>query len=173
MHPHLLEAFRHSAWATRTLILVCRQCSREELRRPARGFGSVWSTLHHVVVSDAVYAGILSGARPGWVASGAGGGESGGDDVTDGADLDWLDARVDETAEIWERLLAGPLDADRTLLLDSGTYECRASVVVVQALSHACGHREQVRAALAAMGVAPPDVQPWTYAVEAERARVV
>lgn len=168
MYPHLIEAFRHSAWATRMLIGVCRGRSAEELRRPAKGFGSVWATLHHVVVSDAVYAGILSGERPDWIVSGAD--EAGG---AAGVDLDWLAAHVDETAAVWERLLTGPLDSERTFLLDAGTYECCASVVVVQALHHADGHREQIRAALAAMGVTPPDLQPWVYALEVGRARMV
>ena len=161
MHAHLIEAFRHSAWATKTLITICRERSREELDRPARGFGSMLKTLNHIVQSDAIYAGILTGNRPAWATDGA-----------DTDDLDQLDGLIDETLREWERLLARPVDPDRTLLLDRGTYECHASIVVVQAIVHAAGHREQIRLALAAMGATPPDLQPWAYAMEAGRAVV-
>lgn len=160
MNEILREAFRHGAWATRTLIAACRGLSAEQLRRPARGFGSILATLNHVVLSDAGYAAILTGARPAW---------AGDDQVTD--DLDQVETRADETARLWERLLAGPLDADRLLSLDGGSYECSAALVVVQALHHGCAHREQVRAGLEDLGVRPPDLQPWAYADETGRAR--
>lgn len=160
MNEVLREAFRHSAWATKTLIAACKAVSVEQLHRPARGFGSILATLNHVVLSDAGYAAILTGLRPAWATD---------DSETD--DLDRALARVDETERLWEELLAEPLDAERLLVLDEGEYECRAAVVFAQALHHASAHREQVRAALAGLGVQPPDVQPWEYAVEVGRAR--
>ncbi len=158
MNEALREAFRHSAWATKTLIAACRNLSTEQLRRPARGFGSILATLNHVVLSDADYATTLTGVRPGWTT---------GDDTDD---LDQIEARVDETARLWERLLAEPFDAERLLVLDAGAYECRAGVVVAQALHHASAHREQIRAGLKDLGVRPPDLQPWEYALATGRA---
>jgi len=160
MNEILTEAFRHGAWATKTLIAACRDLSSEQLRRPARGFGSILATLNHVVLSDGGYAAILTGIRPAWATDGS---ETG--------DIDQLEARADETARLWEELLSKPLDAERLLLLDEGEYECHAAVVVAQALHHACAHREQVRAGLADLGVKPPDLQPWEYAVQAGRAQ--
>src|SRR5262245_66644576 len=119
MNEILHETFRHSTWATKNLIAACRGLTIEQLRRPARGFGSILATLNHVVLSDAGYAAILTGVRPVWAGDG---------DAT--GDLDQLEARVDETARLWERLFAAPFDAERLLLLDDGTYECRASLVV-------------------------------------------
>ena len=159
MNEALHEAFRHSAWATKALVAACRDLSVEQLGRPARGFGSILATLNHVVLSDAGYAAILTGVRPAWA---AGGNETG--------DLDRIEARVDETARLWERLLAEPLDAERLLLLDKGEYECHAALVVAQALHHGSAHREQVRAGLADLVVKPPDLQPWAYADETGRA---
>ncbi len=154
------EAFRYSAWTTKRLIAASRGLSTEQLASPARGFGSIIATLNHVVLSDAAYVATLSGARPEWAKAG---------DETD--DLDQLESRVDETARLWEQFLAEPLDAERLLLLDAGTYECSASVVVVQAIHHANAHREQVRAALGELGVKPPDLQPWEYGLASGRAR--
>lgn len=160
MNEILREAFRHSAWATKTLIAACRNLSMEQLKRPARGFGSILATLNHLVVSDAGYVAILTSVRPAWASDGK---------ETD--DLDQLEAWVDETACLWDQLLGEPVDAERLLLLDGGRYECHAVVVVVQALHHATAHREQIRAGLADLGVRPPDLQPWSYAVEARRAQ--
>ena len=159
MNATLHEAFRHSAWATKTLIAACRDLSLEQRKRPARGFGSILATLNHVVLSDAGYAAILTGVRPAWATDG---------NETD--ELDQVEARVDETARLWEQLLAEPLDAERLLMLEEGEYECYAAVVVAQALHHANAHREQIRAGLADVGVQPPDVQPWAYADETGRA---
>jgi uncharacterized damage-inducible protein DinB len=160
MNETLHEAFRYSAWASKTLIAACRGLSVEQLECPGRGFGSILATLNHVVRSDADYVATLTGVCPAW--------------VTDGneiKDLDQIEARVDETARLWEQFLAEPVDAERTLSLDNGEYECHASVVVAQAIHHADAHREQIRAGLRALEMKPPDVQPWEYALATERAR--
>jgi uncharacterized damage-inducible protein DinB len=159
MNQILHEAFRYSAWATKTLIAACRDLSIEQLKRPARGFGSILATLNHVVLSDAGYVGTLTGACPAWATDG---------NETD--DLDQVEARVGETARLWEQLLGEPVDAERLLLLDEGEYECYAAVVVAQALHHANAHREQIRAGLRDLEVQPPDVQPWEYALATGRA---
>lgn len=159
MNEFLEEAFRHSAWATKKLVAACNGLANEQLHRPARGFGSILATLNHVVVSDAGYAAILTGVCPAWASEG-----------NEAGDLAQVEARVEETARVWARFLAEPLDAERLLRLDGGTYECRASLVVAQALHHATAHREQVRAAFSDLGVKPPDLQPWAYADETGRA---
>ena len=159
MNEILHEAFRYSAWATKTLIAACRDLSIEQLKRPARGFGSILATLNHVVLSDAGYVEILTGVCPAWATDG---------NETD--DLDQVEARVNETARLWEQLLAEPVDAERLLLLDKGEYECHAAVVVAQALHHANAHREQIRAGLGDLEVQPRDVQPWEYALKTGRA---
>ena len=159
MNEILHEAFRHSAWATKTLIAACRDFSIEQLKRPACGFGSILATLNHIVLSDAGYAAILTGVRPTWATDG-----------NETNDLDQLEGRAEETGRIWEHLLGEPVHAERLLILDAGEYECYAAVVVAQALHHANAHREQVRAGLADLGVQPPDLQPWAYAVETGRA---
>lgn len=162
MNDILHEAFRYSTWATQTVITACRGLSIEQLKRPAYGFGSILDTLNHVVQSDAGYVAILTDVRPAWAADGC---------ETD--DLDRIARRVEEMARLWEGLLAEPAVADRTLQLDAGAYHCHASVVIVQAIHHANAHREQIRAGLRSLGVQPPDVQPWEYALAEGRARWV
>ncbi len=160
MNQLLLESFRHSAWATQTLIDTFRQLPAADLERPARGFGSLIATLNHVVASDARYLARLSGVTAAWIEA---------REVT--SDLDVLQARAGEAAQAWERLLTAPFDGERLLSLDAGKYVCHASVVVAQALHHACAHREQIRGGLADIGVKTRDLQPWEYALATGRAR--
>lgn len=159
MNDLLLEAFRHSAWATKTIISAFRELAAEDLEKPAHGFGSLIATLNHLVLSDASYHASLTGQFTDWLRA---------DNPT--SDLDELEARVDETAAMWERFLSAPVDGERLLSLDKGHYLCSASVVVAQALHHATAHREQIRGGLADIGVKVRDLQPWEYALAVGRA---
>lgn len=159
MAEALQEAFRYSAWASKTLIGGCRPLSADQLRAPAPGYGGILATLNHFISSDAGYVAILGGTRLPWVTS---------DDEVE--DLDQLATRVDRTAALWERLLTEGVDADRLLILENGAYECRAGVVLVQALHHANVHREQVSAALTGLTMELPDIQPWAFADATGRA---
>ena len=162
MSSVLIDAFRHKAWAMKTLIAACTGLSLEELNRPTTVVGSILATLNHLVLSDAGYVASLGGGRASWARPD---GETG--------DLRELIVRVEESSARWEPLLTEGLDGERLVHLDAGAYETHASVVVVQALYHAAAHGEQVRAALKAMGFAPPDVQPWELADSTGRSRWV
>ena len=161
MNELLREAFRHNAWATKVLIAHCRDLTPDQLASTAQGtFGTVVDTLNHVVLSDAGYLPRSKVNRPAW-----------SDEDRETADLAELDARVDETAGLWDAYLADPLPATDLLLLDQGAYETQASIPVVQALHHANVHREQVCAIITSCGLEPPDLQAWAYAEATGRAR--
>jgi uncharacterized damage-inducible protein DinB len=160
MNDVWLDAVRHKAWATRTLIGACEGLSAEELNRPVAVCGSLLATLNHLVLADGGYVASLGGGRASWAKDG---GET--------EDLRELARRVDESLGRWERLMADPLDGERLVYLDQGTYETHASVVIVQALHHVAAHGEQVRAGLKVLGYAPPDVQPWALADATGRSR--
>ena len=163
MDALLAEAFTHNAWATKRLLSFCRDLTPEQLNAPGIGtYGSILATFNHLIRSDAGYLPRLKIARPAWTDE---------DDDVVIADLDALEARVDETAALWQEYLADPLDAERLLLLDEGTYECRSSVPIVQALHHGNSHREQICALITGFGLQPPDVQAWAFADETGRAR--
>jgi uncharacterized damage-inducible protein DinB len=156
----LLEAFRHNCWATRHLLAACRGLSEQQLSAPAAGtYGSILSTFNHIVLADGRYLRRLAGSAPAWV----GGEES--------ADLDQLDAWVEELERHWERLLSDSVDAERMIIVDGGANEVRAGVIVAQALHHGNSHREQICAMLTSSGIEPPDVQPWEYAWATGRMR--
>ena len=160
MNELLLEAFRHSAWAKKKLIAACGSLSTEELRRPAPGsVGSILATLNHLVITDANYIARLDDGPPAWL------------DEAAANDLSKLLTLAEETADRWQRFLRQPVDGERIVTLDKGAYETHAGVVVVQALHHVSIHGEQVCASLTALGIEPPDVQPWALADDTGRSR--
>jgi uncharacterized damage-inducible protein DinB len=149
----LVDAFRHNCWATKELLGFCRGLSEERLTSPATGtFGGIRDTFNHLVLADGDYFRALAGNAPPWVT-----------DQDDGAQLEQLETRVGEMDQFWEAFLSEPIDADRAIILDQGTYEARAGVIVAQALHHANAHREQISAILTGFGMEPPDIQAWAY----------
>lgn len=155
MNGALLEAFRHNGWATKQLLAFCLSLSEQQLTSPATGtFGGIRATFNHLILSDGAYLRRLAGSAPAWVTDG-----------DESADLEQLEARVDEAEQRWEQfLLSEAVDAERVLVVDEGAYEVRTGVIVAQALHHGSAHREQICAILTGFGMEPPDVQAWAYA---------
>ena len=162
MNEVLLEAFRHNAWATKQLLAVSRGLTQEQLTSPGTATGTergILAVFNHVVRSDRGYA-ARRGDRPTWV-----------DNEEDTDDLDELERRADENAQVWARFLSTPIEATRLIILDQGAYEAEQSVLIVQALHHGNVHREQICAIMTGLGVQPPDVQAWSYAEATGHAR--
>jgi uncharacterized damage-inducible protein DinB len=162
MKEILLEAFRHHAWANKQLLAACRGLPHEQLTLPGTAAGTdrgILATLNHITRSDRGYV-SRRGDRPDWT-----------ENEEDTADLDELERRADENAEVWERFLSQPLDAAKLVMLDQGAYEAEQSVLVVQALHHGHAHREQICAILTGLGIEPPDIQAWAYAQATGHAR--
>lgn len=162
----LKEAFRHHAWATRELLAFCAQLPPEQLSQPrpaplADVHGSVFETLDHIVGSDGGYLGSVTGHRPAWAVG----------ERRPSSDLGELAAWVDEAEALWMDFLGLPDDGERKVLLDRGTYETKAAIVIAQALHHGSTHREQVCAILRDFGLEPPDLQPWEFADTTGRSR--
>jgi uncharacterized damage-inducible protein DinB len=158
----LLEAFRHHAWANKQLLAACRGLPHEQLTSPGTAAGTdrgILAILNHIIQSDRGYV-SRRGDRPDWA-----------ENAEDTTDLDELERRADDNAQVWETFLAQPLEATRLIVLDHGAYEAEQSVLVVQALHHGNAHREQVCAILTGLGIEPPDIQAWTYAEATGHAR--
>lgn len=167
MKGALEEAFRAHAWATRRLLEFCSELGSGRLGA-ALGDATGWSvaqTFTHLVSADGYYAGSLAGSGrvvPRW------------DEVEEPAwDPDVLLERAGRVAAAWEDYLAQEDDAERLVVIDGGTFECRAGVIAAHALHHGDLHREQICSILRRLGLEPPDLQPWEYALAAGRARFV
>jgi uncharacterized damage-inducible protein DinB len=151
----LLDPIRHNNWATDQLVTFCNEqdLSAEQLATPGVGtFGGILATLRHIITADGSYVRRLADTQLAWVES---------DEVADFALLtEW--AR--EAADLWEQVLAKPIDPERILIIDDGAGEVRAGIFLAQAVNHANHHREQVCAILTGFGIQPPDIQAWAYA---------
>ena len=167
MNGALEEAFRAHSWATRRLLEFCHDLTPEQLaagRNDATGWG-ILETFTHLVSADGYYAGTLNGSGrpvPKWNES---------DEPAWG-----IDALLEGSAKVaglWETYLKIDDDADRLVLLDQGTFECRAGVVAAHTLHHGDLHREQICSILRRQGIEPPDLQPWEYAIDKGRARFI
>jgi uncharacterized damage-inducible protein DinB len=158
----LLEGFRHHAWANEQLLAACRGLPHEQLTLPGTAAGTdrgILAIFNHITQTDRGYA-SRRGERPDWA-----------ENEEDTTDLDELERRAHENAEVWARFLAQPLDASKLVILDQGAYEAEQSVLVVQALHHGNAHREQICAILTGLGIEPPDLQAWAYAEATGHAR--
>ncbi len=162
MNELLLEGFRHHAWANRELLAASRGLTREQLTSPGTAVGTergILAIFNHIIRSDRGYS-SRRGDRPDWVENGE-----------DTDDLDELERRADENAQVWDRFLSEPIDATKLIILDQGAYEAEQSVLVLQALHHGNVHREQISAILTGLGFEPPDLQAWSYAEATGHAR--
>jgi uncharacterized damage-inducible protein DinB len=123
----LKVAFQHNAWATKELITFCRRLTLAQLSSATQGTchsrlpghpqpRSLLDTLDHQVLSDADYLPRPRMERPVWAL-----------EQRHASDLDELEARADETAQLWQVYLDDPLEATDLLLLDQGTYEVQSS----------------------------------------------
>ena len=161
MNNVLFDAFRHNSWATKLLLTTCQQLSEQQLASSTiGGYGSIINTFNHVILSDARYLQHISGVGSDWLIN-----------RESSNDLTQLLARVEETQQGWERLFAEPIDAERLLILDQGTYEVYVGVVIAQALHHGNSHREQINAILTHLGIEAPDIQAWAYCMDTGRGR--
>nr|WP_272956187.1 DinB family protein [Actinopolymorpha rutila] len=147
----MYDAVRHNAWATRQLIAFCQdQDLTEDQLVNATGvgtFGGILATLHHIVTCDGSYVRRLAQRELAWA-----------DSDTDGVDLSTLASWAADAEQVWEGVLAEPIDVERVVVIDDGLRECRAGILLAQALNHANHHREQVCAILTGLGIQPPDI---------------
>jgi uncharacterized damage-inducible protein DinB len=167
MKGALEEAFRAHAWANRRLLEFCQDLTPEQLaagRNDATGW-SILQTFTHLVSADGYFVGTLDGSGrpvPRW-----------NEDEDPAWAMDDLLERSARLEGLWKAYLETADDADRLVLLDNGTFECRAGVVVAHALHHGDLHREQICSIIRRLGLEPPDLQPWEYALDKSRARFI
>ncbi len=143
--------FEQNTWANDKLIEACSGLTEEQLDLEAPGtYGSVRSTLIHLVGAQARYIARLGGEPP--------------VDLDPAAGL--TDLRV-LAASTGARLteLAGSINADQLLKLNfqGEKYEVEASVILAQVINHATEHRSHVRTVLSQHGIDTPELDGWTW----------
>jgi uncharacterized damage-inducible protein DinB len=145
---------RHNAWANRALLEFCSGLDRVALDRGTPGtYGTLLSTIQHIVSGEQWYLELLSGEAIGMPVD------------------EKVPRPLAELQEIASRTgaraieLASTDDADRPIIVDGK--EWTAGVIYAQIVHHGNEHRSQVKSILGANGIEPPGVSAWGYAMDA------
>jgi uncharacterized damage-inducible protein DinB len=151
-------AFAHAAWANEQLLDVCGQLGEAQLATLVPGTDkSILETLRHFIGDDSFELFVASDEWPGYEDAGAMG-------------LEELRALSRRNAEGWDELLAMDPDASRIMREvdpdDGFQRDSPLSTRVVAALHHGNDHRTQICTALTVLGVKPPDLTVWRFALE-------
>ena len=157
----LTTLFSHNLWANLRLLERCAALSNEQLDATMSGaYGSIRDTLHHIATGEQLYFSLISigqrydrpkDAPPLTIA------EMTASVRTTGAGLiEWAgQVQADDTAHAYDDEQAVPHYIPKVIIL-------------TQAINHATEHRAQIMVMLTQLGIAPPELDGWTYFYETE-----
>jgi uncharacterized damage-inducible protein DinB len=143
------------------MIELCRSLTDEQLDATAVGtFGSIRSTLQHVVGAEGGYAFRLGGlpVRP-----------LKGDDPWPG--FDRLTEIVRQTTAAFIAAAGSVTDTPIRVGSDDEPYDVEPAVILVQAFNHSTEHRSQICTILTELGIAAPELSGWEWGAAADRMR--
>jgi uncharacterized damage-inducible protein DinB len=160
----LADAFDHHVWATLRLIDACLPLTAEQLASPVPGtYGSIRDTVRHLVGADCSYLELLSGGTVSPIDE-------------DAMDLVALRLAMEANGPAWAEVLAGDLDPDVVIVRrrdDGSEGHAPLGIRLAQAIHHGTDHRSQVCTALTNLGITPPEIDAWDFAVAGGRFRDV
>src|SRR2546423_12290439 len=117
MTQGLLDPLRHNSWATRELIGFCRDLKPDQLAETSEGtYGSILSTLQHIIGAESRYRFRLSGKEVGWPRK-----------PEDTDDLEELSGMNDDNAAFYEQLASNEFDPDRVIHAENPDEEYEVS----------------------------------------------
>ncbi len=152
----LLELFRHNTMMNRRLLDACLDLTLDQLGVPVEGtYGNIGATLVHIANAQVGYAArLLDAERPEpLLESPFPGFEALAERLTRGdAQLEKAVAQIDHDRQV-------QVTGDDPV----GTWSMSVSLFLVQAINHGTEHRSQVATILTQLGMAPPDMDGWTY----------
>jgi uncharacterized damage-inducible protein DinB len=152
----LSDAFDHHVWATLRILDALAGLSDEQLATTVPGtYGSILETARHLVGADRWYLFTLSNGAVGGIA----------EESMSIADL--RDAMA-PTAASWRALLETNPDPDEDFVLtrdDGSESHATWGVRLAQAVHHGTDHRSQLATALTTLGITPPDMDVWDWAI--------
>ena len=152
MSGHFLEKiFEHNNWANQKIIDVCYALSDEQLDAQPNSVtkGNIRETLTHLVTAQRGYLALLTLPAEDRPASSLAFAE--------------LEESARGSGEALLALTRGEgVSLDSRLKTRDGFY-VEPWVVMLQIINHATEHREQINSMLSALGIAPPDMDGWSY----------
>ena len=160
----LADAFDHHVWATQRLLDACAALSPEQLATIVPGtYGTILDTLRHLVGAECSYLFVLTGGQVALVEEEA-------------MDLAELRATFDRVTPAWAGVLAQDLDPGEIVVRrrdDGSEAHAPLGIRLAQVVHHGTDHRSQIATALTQLGVTPPDMDVWEFAVSEGRFREV
>ena len=156
----LADAFDHHVWATQQLMDTCAGLNPDQLASTVPGtYGTILDTLRHIVGADCGYLAVLT---------------DGAIERIDEGSMDLAEVRstFDRVAEAWPGLLARDLDPDQLYVRyrdDGSEAHAPLGIRLAQVLVHGTDHRSQIATALTQLGVTPPEMDVWDYALSQGR----
>jgi uncharacterized damage-inducible protein DinB len=155
----LLRALQHNTWANLELLRFCSALPREQLGWTSPGtYGTIHSTLHHLIGAEHGYLFSLTGERPPIET------ERAGRAMTPDwqAPVDELIERARSNGERIEAVVGEAFDPERRITRPSGAI-VPASVIVAQYIHHGSDHRAHVGTILGAHGLEGPNLDVWAF----------
>jgi uncharacterized damage-inducible protein DinB len=157
------DLYRQNEWANLRLLEVCGDLTDEQLDATAVGtYGSIRDTLVHIAAAEAGYAFRLGGDESRRIQYD--GPWPGFDLLTDTARYA-ADTFIEAATAIGDDpIRGGPPESQ---------WEYDAGVVLVQAFHHSTEHRSQIATILTTLGIEPPELSSWEWAIAEGRMRRV
>jgi uncharacterized damage-inducible protein DinB len=152
----LADAFDHHVWATLLLLDTLADMTQDQLGTNVPGtYGSILETARHLVGSDRWYLFTMSRGAV--------------DQIEDETmSLPELRAAIEATAGPWQSILAAAPDPDEDFVLtrdDGSESHATWGVRLAQVVHHGTDHRSQIATALTTLGVTPPEMDVWDWAM--------
>ena len=159
----LADAFAHNTWATLRVIDACKPLSPEQLDASVTGvYGSILTTLRHLVASDRSYLGLL---------------HEGLEDVDEETiDLASMRDITEADGPVWQEVVDGDLDPDHVVVRhrdDGSESHAPLGLRLAQVIHHGTDHRSQICTILTTLGIEPPPIDVWDFAAADGRHREV
>jgi uncharacterized damage-inducible protein DinB len=155
----LTTLFRHHLWANLRLLERCAMLTDEQLDATISGaFGSIQSTLQHIVLSEQSYFSRISTGLPLRRPEHA-------PPLTIAEMVEAIRVTGSGLVE-W----APKVQADDTVQVDWGgtPRAVPKAIILTQVINHATEHRAQIMAIMTQLGIDTPDLQSWQYFDELE-----
>ncbi len=149
----LEKVFEHNNWANLQIIQACSTLTDEQLDAEPQSAtqGSIRSTLVHLAAAQHGYLKLLTLPLD----------QRDGPTAVEFADVS---KSMRTTGEALLALVRGDasLIAETKIRTRDGWY-VEPWVLMTQIINHATEHREQIKSMLTSLGVAPPEIDGWSY----------
>ena len=159
----LADAFDHHVWATLQVLDLLAPLTADQLATNVPGtYGTILDTARHLVGADRWYLFVQTAGAV--------------DQIEEEAmDIPALRAAMEPAAAHWRAILDANPDPDAIVTYerdDGSRAHATWGVRLAQAIDHGTDHRSQLFTALTTLGIEPPEIDLWAWAITVGKHRV-